>query len=81
MLSAVAVVFRPKPLAAAVQALCSISLLSLSSVALGQDANAPVSRLDNVVVTATGFEQMVEDAPASITVIPRAELEKRPSRT
>ncbi|NYT81178.1 ligand-gated channel protein [Alcaligenaceae bacterium] len=77
MLSAVAVFFRPKPLAAAVQALCSISLLSLSSVALGQDANAPVSRLDNVVVTATGFEQMVEDAPASITVIPRAELEKK----
>ncbi|MBB5213568.1 ligand-gated channel protein [Parapusillimonas granuli] len=60
-----------------VRALCSVSLLSLSSVAVGQDAQAPVTRLDNVVVTATGFEQMVEDAPASITVIPRAELEKK----
>lgn len=36
--------------------------------------------LDAVVVTASGFEQAVEDAPASITVIPRAELEKRAYR-
>lgn len=33
-------------------------------------------RLDQLVVTATGFEQSVTDAPASITVVPREELEK-----
>ncbi len=37
-------------------------------------------QLDNIVVSATGFEQMVEDAPASITVIPRTELEKKAFR-
>ncbi|UXN03970.1 TonB-dependent receptor [Bartonella sp. HY406] len=39
------------------------------------DENAS-TRLQTVVVTATGFEQTVNDAPASITVIPREELEK-----
>ncbi|WP_201316246.1 TonB-dependent receptor [Dyella sp. EPa41] len=34
--------------------------------------------LETVVVTATGFEQVIEDAPASISVITRPELEKRP---
>lgn len=33
-------------------------------------------KLDQIVVTATGFEQNVTDAPASITVIPGEELEK-----
>ncbi|MGH6762326.1 MAG: TonB-dependent receptor domain-containing protein [Phyllobacterium sp.] len=32
--------------------------------------------LEQIVVTATGFEQNVTDAPASITVVPREELEK-----
>lgn len=36
--------------------------------------------LPTVVVTASGFEQNIEDAPASITVIPRAELEARQFR-
>lgn len=40
-------------------------------------AYAQVSQLDNIVVTASGFEQSVEDAPGSISVVPRAELEKR----
>lgn len=46
------------------------------SAAGAQEAKA----LDAVVITASGFEQAVEDAPASITVIPRAELEKRAYR-
>jgi len=33
--------------------------------------------LSTVVVTAAGFEQSVQDAPASITVVPREELAKR----
>lgn len=44
------------------------------------DSPAKVQQLGNVVVTASGFEQMVEDAPASITVIPREELEKKSYR-
>jgi len=48
--------------------------------AQSQDAiegNAPVAKLSTVVVTAAGFEQAVEDAPASISVIPREELEQK----
>lgn len=36
-----------------------------------------IKQLNNIVVTASGFEQIVEDAPASISVIPREELEKK----
>lgn len=38
------------------------------------EANA--TALQQIVVTATGFEQNVKDAPASITVVSREELEK-----
>ena len=40
-------------------------------------SDAPVSTLGNVVVSASGYEQAVEDAPASITVVPHEELAKR----
>lgn len=40
-------------------------------------SNDNVTQLDNVVVSATGFEQLIEDAPASISVIPREEIEKK----
>ena len=33
---------------------------------------------DTIVVTATGFEQKITDAPASITVVTREELARRP---
>ncbi|NYT36066.1 TonB-dependent receptor [Allopusillimonas soli] len=39
-----------------------------------------VPTLSNVVVTASGFEQMIADAPATITVIPREELEGKAYR-
>src|SRR5690606_20919975 len=67
------VVFRLKPVAVAV---CALSASFLSSSVHAQ-ATAPVTQRDNVVVTAAGFEQVVEDAPASITVSPREELERR----
>lgn len=35
-----------------------------------------VAAVDDIVVTAAGFEQRVEQAPASITLIPRAEIEE-----
>lgn len=54
----------------------SSSALPFSSTFAQQD----VKQLDNIVVTASGFEQAVEDAPASISVIPRVELEKKAYR-
>ena len=35
-------------------------------------------QLDSVVVTASGFEQQIKEAPASISVITREELETKP---
>ncbi|GAA4533515.1 TonB-dependent siderophore receptor [Chelativorans composti] len=56
------------------------SLVVMSaSQALAQDAaggSTGVTQLQQLVVTAAGFEQNVKDAPASITVITREELEK-----
>ncbi len=43
----------------------------------GAAAGAPQT-LDKLVVTAAGFEQKVVDAPASISVVSREELAKRP---
>lgn len=47
----------------------------------GQVANAAEGTLlKQVVVSATGFEQNLKDAPASISVIPREEIEKNAFR-
>lgn len=40
------------------------------------EAESDATVLQRIVVTATGFEQNVEDAPASITVITREDIEK-----
>ncbi len=44
-----------------------------TSLAAAQESKA----LDTVVVTASGYEQQIKDAPASISVVTRAELEKK----
>ncbi|MBQ0821780.1 TonB-dependent receptor [Microvirga sp. HBU67558] len=61
----------------------SAALLLMPDVAFAQatdsavtSGNDDVINLDQVVVTASGFEQTVKDAPASISVITREELEK-----
>jgi len=41
---------------------------------------AGVSALDEVVVTASGFEQLIEEAPASISIIKGDDLRKRATR-
>ncbi len=52
--------------------------LAIASASLALTAQAQESaRLDNIVVTAAGFEQALQDAPASISVITREELERR----
>lgn len=52
-------------------------LVASTQAAFAQQADS-VKQLDSVVVTASGFEQMIKDAPASISVITREELEKKP---
>src|SRR5690606_35749727 len=64
----------------ALQYVLAGTALTLVGVAHAQDAMVAedsVDTLSNIVVSASGFEQAVEDAPASITVIPREELAKR----
>ncbi|RYZ73319.1 MAG: TonB-dependent receptor [Lysobacteraceae bacterium] len=46
--------------------------------ALAEADAAGATTLDTVVVTAAGFEQMVREAPASITVLTREQLEQQP---
>jgi len=58
--------------------LLPLFLAALPIGAIAQEKNATV--LQSVVVTAAGFEQAVEDAPASISVIEREELEKKAYR-
>jgi outer membrane receptor for ferrienterochelin and colicins len=61
--------------------LTTVAGLALAGTAAAQPA-APVAAaavaadLDAIVVTASGFEQKVVEAPASITVIPRQELQQ-----
>lgn len=42
------------------------------------DAAASPRQMDTVVVTATGAQQWIKDAPASISVITREEIERKP---
>lgn len=57
-----------------------LSALSAPAFANGAAAGAPQT-LDAVVVTASGFEQKITDAPASISVITQEELSTRPYMT
>ncbi|MBU4609328.1 TonB-dependent receptor [Achromobacter sp. GG226] len=54
-------------------------LLALPVAAQAQTADNPV-RLSDIVVTASGFEQEIAQAPASISVITREDLEAKPFR-
>ncbi len=61
-----------------ISALYAAGLVNAMPVALAQSSDAaPVSTLDTVVVTASGFEQQIADAPASISVITREDLERK----
>ncbi|QTP57482.1 TonB-dependent receptor [Billgrantia antri] len=51
----------------------AVASAPLAFTAQAQDS----SRLDSIVVTASGFEQALQDAPASISVVTREELEQR----
>jgi outer membrane receptor for ferrienterochelin and colicins len=51
---------------------------TIASGAWAQESQAPSSALQPIVVTATSTERRLQDAPASISVITREELESRP---
>jgi len=73
--------FRRTAIAAALHGILVISTVAHASPdsPVVQAAGA-AGTMSTVVVTAAGFEQLATDAPASITVITREDLEKRPFR-
>ncbi|WP_082694817.1 TonB-dependent receptor domain-containing protein [Rheinheimera sp. EpRS3] len=68
--------FRRTCLAAAISAACAVTPVWADANAEAVDSNIEV-----IVVTASGFEQKLVDAPASISVITQEELSKRPYTT
>ncbi|MDX3906452.1 MAG: TonB-dependent receptor [Pigmentiphaga sp.] len=72
----------PRPLRAqrrypfALSSLCAALLGALSGPVAAQEPEPPAQALDTVVVTASGFEQDIKQAPASISVVTREELEQ-----
>lgn len=54
----------------------SAAALALSGAALAAEPAPDAADLDGVVVTAAGFEQKLVNAPASVTVVPREELQE-----
>ncbi|VCU68132.1 Colicin I receptor precursor [Pigmentiphaga humi] len=56
--------------------LCAALAAGFSANAAAQSAGGGSQTLDTVVVTASGFEQDIKEAPASISVITREELEQ-----
>lgn len=66
--------FNPHPLSAA--------LLALASSATYANNNEPAThQLSTIVVSAAGYEQDIKNAPASISVITKEQLEKKPYTT
>jgi outer membrane receptor for ferrienterochelin and colicins len=71
---------RSRLMAGAASVVLMVSALAIPGVASAQSvaAAAPEAEaLDDIVVTASGFEQRVTQAPASITVVPRKEIQEQ----
>lgn len=58
-------------------ALASAIALSVTATAHAQEATQNSTQLNNMVVTAAGYEQTLNNAPASIAVVTREELEQK----
>ena len=70
---------RPARLVRAPLAMAVCLLLATPAVALADAAGEPAAKnLDTVVVTASGNQQWIKDAPASISVISREDIERQP---
>src|SRR5690606_23240270 len=72
--------YRTSAAPGAVRPACLALALGLSLASLPAPASpAPApATLDEVVVTAAGFEQAIREAPASISIITREELDTKP---
>ncbi|WP_236628385.1 TonB-dependent receptor domain-containing protein [Bordetella trematum] len=73
-------VLSGRPGASAVVIRGLLLALAAPAPAAAQSAQKAAPTLDAVVVTASGFEQAVADAPASITIITKEELEGKAYR-
>lgn len=58
----------------------ALAALMLASFSQAQAQSQAEGTLDTVVVTASGFEQELKEAPASVSVVTRQQLEERPYR-
>ncbi|KCV63936.1 TonB-dependent receptor plug domain protein [Bordetella bronchiseptica 99-R-0433] len=67
-------ILRHVPLALAIAALGTAQAQTASP----QEDTLGITQMDTVVVTASGFEQEIKNAPASISVITREQLESKP---
>lgn len=72
-------VFRLRP-GVAMTNLALASLIAHSTFIQAQEGTPAALMLDDMTVTAAGYEQSVEDAPASVTIITGDELRKRSFR-
>ena len=70
-------VLKPRRSVAALAAAIGLALASTAHADASADA-ASAKQMDTVVVTATGAQQWIKDAPASISVISREEVERKP---
>jgi len=70
-------VLKPRRSVAALAAAIGLALASTAHADASADA-ASARQMDTVVVTATGAQQWIKDAPASISVISREEIERKP---
>ncbi|ATG44224.1 Outer membrane cobalamin receptor protein [Phaeobacter piscinae] len=66
------------PLASIVLHFPTLVFAETSDGNANETGSGEVFQLDPILVTATGFEQLLSDAPASVTVIDRSEIESRP---
>ncbi|MCL7713572.1 TonB-dependent receptor domain-containing protein [Stenotrophomonas mori] len=71
--------FRSVPTLTAAIGLALFSMQAQADASADASGDAPDARqMDTVVVTATGAQQWIKDAPASISVISREEIERKP---
>lgn len=72
--------FRLRPAVAMTKLVLACLVAHSASVQAQDSTAAPVTILEDVTVTASGYEQNVEDAPASVTIITGDELRNRSFR-
>lgn len=58
----------------------SVIGLAVSTVVAAQQSDESATLLEQVVVTASGFEESLDEAPASISLVTREDLENKPYR-